>query len=99
MLIGTLIPAILAVALTAAYVRYSTSPITSGAMQGARAGALAVLLWAVVRLIRPQLAEHRTRGTSLAVAVLVAALALPVPQLILLVASAGLGAVLLRRTA
>jgi chromate transporter len=41
--VGALIPAIIAVALGAAYVVYAGHPLTQAMMQGARAGALAVL--------------------------------------------------------
>jgi hypothetical protein len=45
--VGALVPAIVAVTLGAAYVEYADHPLAREAMQGARAGALAVFAWAV----------------------------------------------------
>ena len=53
--VGTFVPATIAVALGAAYLAYAEHPMANRAMQGGRAGALAVFVWAIVRLIRPQL--------------------------------------------
>lgn len=94
---GTVIPALIAGAFAALYVTFSNVPLAAKAMQGARAGALAVLLWAVVRLLRPQITQHRTRAITVAGVVLVAALTLPVPQILLLVVAGAVGAVVLRR--
>jgi chromate transporter len=63
--IGTLVPALIAVALSAAYVSYADHPLADEVMQGARAGALAVFVWAIVRLARPQFEQHRRRGVGL----------------------------------
>ena len=78
--VGTLVPAIVAVTLGAAYVEYADHPLAREVMQGARAGALAVFAWAVVRLLRPQLQQHRVRGIALALATLAMTLVLPVPS-------------------
>lgn len=59
--VGTVIPAATAGLFAATYIRFSDIPLAARAMQGARAGALAVLLWAAVRLLRPQITLHRTR--------------------------------------
>jgi chromate transport protein ChrA len=68
---GTLVPGAIVIAITAAYVEHVSNAFVALAMRGARAGALAVLLWAVVRLIRPVLVEQPARGGALAVGVLV----------------------------
>ena len=94
--IGALIPALIAVALGAAYVGYASHPLAQEVMQGARAGALAVFAWAIVRLARPQLEQHRHRGAALAVTTLVMTLMLPIPQFVILLIAGGLGAVFLR---
>ena len=94
--VGTLVPAIIAVALGAAYVFYADHPLAQKAIQGARAGALAVFGWAIVRLVRPQLEQHRHRGVALAVATLLMTLLLPIPQFVILLIAGGLGAALLR---
>lgn len=94
--VGTLVPALIAVALGAAYVSYADHPLAQAAMQGARAGALAVFVWAIVRLARPQLEQHRRRGVALAVSTLVMTLLLPIPQFVILLVVGGLGAAFLR---
>ena len=94
--VGALVPAMIAVALGAAYVKYADYPLAQDLMQGARAGALAVFAWAVVRLLRPQIQQHRGRGIGLAVAVLVMTLVLPIPAFAILLIAGGLGAVFLR---
>ena len=94
--VGTLVPSVVAVALGAAYVRYAEHSLANQAMQGARAGALAVFVWAIVRLLRPQLEQHRHRGILLAIATLVMALALPTPQFVVLLIAGGIGAAFLR---
>ena len=94
--VGALIPALIAVALGALHVGNARHPLAREAMQGARAGALAVFAWAIVRLARPQLAQHRRRGAALAVATLVMTLLLPIPQFVILLVAGGLGAAFLR---
>ena len=94
--VGTLIPSVVAVVLGAAYVTYAEHPLANQAMQGARAGALAVFVWAILRLVRPQLEQHRHRGILLAIATLVMALALPIPQFVVLLIAGGIGAAFLR---
>jgi chromate transporter len=93
--VGALIPTIIAVLLGAAYVEYSDHPVARDAMQGARAGALAVFGWAVVRLWRPQIQRHRGRGIALAFATLAMTLALPIPPFAILLVAGGLGAAFL----
>ena len=82
--VGALIPALIAVSLGAVYVGYAGHPLAEGVMQGARAGALAVFAWAIVRLGRPQLQQHRRRGVALAVTTLVMTLLVPIPQFVIL---------------
>ena len=94
--VGALIPALIAVALGAAYVGYAGHPLAEGVMQGARAGALAVFEWAIVRLGRPQFQQHRRGGIALAVTTLVMTLLLPIPQFVILLVAGGLGAAFMR---
>ena len=94
--VGALIPALIAVALGAVYVGYAGQPLAQEVMQGARAGALAVFAWAIVRLGRPQLQQHRGRGIALAVTTLVMTLLLPIPQFVILLMAGGLGAAFMR---
>jgi chromate transporter len=93
--LGALIPAVIAVTLAVAYVTYSDYPLARDAMQGARAGALAVFFWAVVRLMRPQIQQHRGRGVVLAVITLATTLVLPFPPFLILLVAGGLGAAFL----
>jgi chromate transporter len=96
---GIIVPAAIAGVVAAAYVSYAEFPLAAKAMQGARTGALAVLLWGAVRLLRPQFAEHRARAVIVAIAALITTLTHPVPQIALLIVAGGIGAVFLRRDA
>ena len=96
--VGALVPAAIAVLLGATYVAYSGQPIARELMQGARAGALAVFAWAIVRLLRPQLQQHRGRGIAIGLATLLIALVLPIPQFMILLIAGGLGAAFLKVT-
>lgn len=95
--VGAIVPAAIAATVAAAYVASAGRPVVTRAMQGARAGALAVLLWAAVRLLRPQLTEHRTRGAVLAIGPIALLFVRPVPQLVVLLLAGAAGAALLRR--
>ena len=94
--VGVLVPALIAVALGAAYVVYAGHSLAGDIMQGARAGAIAVFAWAIVRLGRPQLQQHRHRGFALAAITLLLTLLLPIPQFVILLIAGGLGATFLR---
>ena len=94
--VGAFVPAIIAVFLGAVYVQYSSYPVAREAMEGARAGALAVFAWAIVMLIRPQLQVHRSRGVAVAAATLLMVLFIPIPQFLVLLITGGLGALLLK---
>lgn len=93
--VGALVPALIAVALSAVYVVYAADSLAQEVMQGARAGAIAVFAWAIVRLVRPQLQQHRSRGIAVAALTLVLTL-LPIPQFVILLIAGGLGAAFLR---
>jgi chromate transporter len=94
--VGTFIPAVIAVFLAGVYVAYSGNPVVTQAMQGARAGALAVFVWAIIRLIRPQLKQYRRAGVLVAIATLIATIVLPIPQFVVLLLVGVTGAILLR---
>lgn len=81
--VGTFAPAIIAITLAAVYVAHVHNPLAKF-MQGARAGALAVFMWAIVRCVRPQLRQHSRRGTAIALTTLVMALVLPIPPFVVL---------------
>ena len=94
--IGSVVPAAIVVMLAAGYLALADASVIAKAMKGARAGALAVFLWAAVRLLRPQLAKHRTRGAIITVAVLAVASVFSIPPFVALLLAGGGGAVLLR---
>ena len=94
--VGALVPALIAVVLGAVYVVYAGHSLAQEVMQGARAGAIAVFAWAIVRLLRPQLQQHRGRGVAVVVITLVLTLLLPIPQFVILLIAGGLGAAFLR---
>jgi len=96
LLIGAVIPSLIVCAAAAVYQHYAVEPLAAAAMRGARAGALAVLLWAAVRLIRPQIERHRAGGVLLAVGAIVVSLVVSVPPLALLLVGGALGAAFLK---
>jgi chromate transporter len=96
--IGAVVPALIALIIAVLYVSGAADPSVARAMQGARAGALAVLVWAVVRLISPPIREQRTGGVALGVAVFSVALTGFVPQYWLLLFAGIVGAVFFRGT-
>jgi chromate transport protein ChrA len=59
-------------------------------------GALAVFAWAIVRLVRPQVQQHRRHGIAIALATLLITLAVPMPQFMILLIAGGVGAALLK---
>ena len=52
--------------------------------------------WAIVRLVRPQIQQHRRRGVAIAFGTLLIALALPIPQFMILLIAGAVGAALLK---
>jgi chromate transporter len=95
--VAAALPAAIVLALVSLYVGFAGEPLVARAMNGARAGAWAVLLWAVVKLFRPVLIENRLRGSALAVGVLAVALTGYVPAFFTLLGAGAIGAFLFRR--
>jgi chromate transporter len=95
--IGIVLPSTVAVLIAILYSQHAP-PVLALVMRGARAGGLAVFLGAVVRLIRPQLTEHRRLGIAFAVVAFAVVWFLPVNQLFVLLVAGGLGAVILKPT-
>ena len=89
--VGTTVPSAIAIATAAAYVRFVEHPLVERFMAGARAGALAVLLWAVVRLARPVLIEQRTPAVALAVLTFAVASTGRLSSFVLLLLAGGVG--------
>lgn len=95
--VGTVLPSLIATAMATAYVRYSGDPLVAQGMHGARAGAVAVLVWAVACLARPLVRKHRMRGIAFAMVVLTVALTGRVPVFLILLAAGVAGAIFFRR--
>jgi chromate transporter len=95
--VGIVLPSIVAVLIAILYSQHA--PLVAAlVLHGARAGGLAVFLGAVVRLVRPQLTEHRRLGVAFALVAFAVVWILPVNQLFVLLAAGGLGAIMLRPT-
>ena len=97
--IGTFVPGTIVTVAAALYVNYSENPLAARSMQGARAGAFAVLMWAGVRLLLPQLERQRSRGIGMALVVLLASAFTPIPPITLLLGAALVGAIVLKEHA
>ena len=93
---GTVIPSLIAVAIAAVYVGRAKDPVVAHIMQGARAGALAVFLWAAVRLTRPVFRQQGARAAIVAVVTACVFVTGLVPQFWLLVLGGIAGAAVLR---
>lgn len=91
--IGTVVPGTIAALMTAAYVTYASHPLAERSMEGARAGALAVLLWAGVRLIAPQLQRRKTRGAVIGLVTLLASVGTGMHPIVVLLLAAGAGTI------
>jgi chromate transporter len=95
--VGAIVPALISVTAATAYIRFSGHPLVDRFMDGAQAGAFAVLLWAAVRLVRPVLAEHPTLGAVLGVSVLVVAATGYLSSFVVLLLAGAVGAATLRK--
>lgn len=97
--IGTVAPGAIVTVAAAIYVNYSADPIAARSMEGARAGAFAVLMWAGLRLLLPQLERQRSRGVGMAIVVLFASVFTQIPPVALLLGAAVFGAIVLKEHA
>ena len=75
---------------------YAVARVTPGTNLLAMYALLGVFAWAIVRLGRPQLQQHRRRGVALAVTTLVMTWLVPIPQFVILIVAGGLGAAFMR---
>lgn len=98
LMIGAFVPALIAVTLGAIYLELANRPLAPLVMQGARAGALAVFAWAVIRLVRPQLRTYGWRGAAI-VAVTAGLMWVGTPTFLVLLIAGVLGAFALREVA
>src|SRR6266850_1281222 len=72
--VGTAVPAAITAIVAVLYSLNSTNPFVSRFMSGAKAGAVAVLIWGVVRLAWPVLKRFQLRAAAIAVGALALAL-------------------------
>jgi chromate transport protein ChrA len=93
--VGALLPASFAVLIAYAY-SHSTSPLLTALMAGARAGGVAVLLGAAVRLLKPQVVAHPRAGAAFVVLAFLVAWTFSVSLFAVLLISGGAGALWLR---
>jgi len=98
LMIGALIPAAITVLAVAACLAYAGDASTFDVLQGARAAALAVLVWSGFRLLTPQLAKHKLRGVLIGGGAAVVAILFDAQPVVLILAGALAGAVLLDRS-
>lgn len=95
LLIGAFVPSLIVVLLGVVYVEVADRPLTQLMMQGARAGALAVIAWAIIQLARPQLVAQRWRGAAIVV-VTSGLIWIGTPTVLVLILAGALGAFVLR---
>lgn len=93
--VGVLVPSAIAVALAFLY-SHADAGWVEAIMKGARAGGIAVVIGAAVRLVRPQIAHHRSKAAAIALAALLAAWANVAGPLWVLLGAAAVGAAVLR---
>ena len=96
LLVGTIAPAALTMAIAVLYVSNSTNSLVSRFMSGAKAGALAVLVWGVVRLVWPLLQQGRGRAIGVGVGALAIAISGTLSPFFVLVIAAVVGVFILR---
>ena len=92
--VGALVPAVIAVLIAFLYTEYH--PLVTAFMRGARAGGVAVLIGAAVRLLMPQLSGKARIGTIFAAAAFLAGWFLPVSLFVMLLLAGASGALWLR---
>ena len=93
--IGAIIPTLIAVTAAAFYIQYAAHPLIARFTAGARAGALAVFLWAAVRLIQPAVGHERARLLGVAVATVVVSATSGLSPFFVLLSAGGVSVLLL----
>lgn len=93
--VGTAVPATITAVVAVVYSMNVGNPFVARFMQGAKAGALAVLIWGVVRLAWPVVARHRIRGVAIAMGALALALSGALSPFVILLVAGVIGAFLL----
>jgi chromate transporter len=94
--VSTVVPAVIAVALGAVYVRFAAAAGVERFTAGARAAAVAILFWTAARLLAATTAERPLRGAVLAAGAALVVWSGAATPLVVLLASAALGAAWLR---
>ena len=93
--VGAVVPTIIITLVAMVYSDYGTIPLISRFMSGAKAGALAVLVWGVGRLAWPVLERHHWPAAAIAIGALALAWSGALSPLIILTLAGILGAFLL----
>lgn len=94
-LVGSFIPALIVVAVAIA-LSLSDARLVTAAMAGARAGGVAVICGAPMRLLQPQLRTHRATAALLAVGLFLIEWVAEVSPFVILLVAAVVGAAFLR---
>src|SRR6266850_6898328 len=93
--VGTAVPATITTVVAIVYSLHSGNALVSRFMSGAKAGALAVLVWGVVRLAWPVVKRHRLRAVAVAMGALALALSGTLSPFVILLVAGVIGAFLL----
>lgn len=94
--VGAAVPATVTAAVAMLYSLYGGNAFVIRFMSGAKAGALAVLVWGIARLVWPVIRAHRWRAAVIAAGSLALALSAALSPFFILVIAGVLGIFLLR---
>jgi chromate transporter len=94
--VGTAVPATITAVVAVLYSMNNGNPLVSRFMSGAKAGALAVLMWGVVRLAWPVIRRHRLRAAAVATGALALALSGALSPFFIVLVAGVIGAFVLR---
>ena len=94
--VGAAVPATITAAVAMLYSLNSDNAFVMRFMSGAKAGALAVLVWGIVRLVWPLMQLHRWRAVAIAIGSLALAVSGALSPFFILVIAGALGVFLLR---
>ena len=99
LVISSVLPGAITVALSILYVDHAASPLIERFMEGARAAAVAILAWNAVRLFVLSVGHRWLRALALAGVTLAAGASGRVPLIVILLVAAAVGAFLFRSEA
>jgi chromate transporter len=99
LLISSVLPSVITVALSVLYVDHAASPLVARFMEGARAAAVAILGWNAVQLFVLTAGRRWLRALGLAAATLAAVTSGRAPLIVILLVAAAAGTLLFRSDA